>query len=238
MTFVDWLAAKWAVNDPLPRTCDLLVPVAHGATKDRLSIGAENVARRTAEALTQLRNIGQLPFVAFGAFTGSENPELERTIKLTIFTGKYIGQVMSTIEECWKVKQGLPEFFNPATIVVVTDEAHSRRCRIVWRTFFPNSDIKIVSVKLADTIDSESPMSAYGNPWKILFFQAAPTPVWWAASLFGEKVMLRIGRYHTHQLSKYATMHSSPRSRRRGARFVLIWKFSHKKHLAGEWLYR
>lgn len=197
MAFVDWLASKWAVNDPLPRTCDLLVPVAHGAAKDRLTLGAENVAHKTADSLNQLRNIGQLPFVAFGAFTGSENPEVERNLKSRLIRGKYVGTVMSTIEECLKVKENLPEFFNPATIVVVTDEAHSRRCRVVWRTFFPFSDIKIVSVEIQRTIDSESPMAAYGSPWKILFFQAAPTPLYWLMSLGGPKLLSKLGGLHT-----------------------------------------
>lgn len=203
MALVDRLASKWAVNDPLPRICDLLVPVAHGATGTKLTRGAQAVANRTASALSQLKAKEQFPFLIFGAFTGSKNPEIEKQEKLRIIApyGKFVGTVMSTIEECVRIRENLPKFDTenglPRVIVVVTDEAHSRRCRIVWRTFFPTSDIKIVSVKIADTVDSESPMSAYGNPWKILFFQAAPTPVWWFASLFGEKAMLRIGKFHT-----------------------------------------
>lgn len=200
---IEWLARRWSVNDPLPEQVELLVPVAHGATETRLTRGAQAVANRTASALSQLKAKGQFPFLVFGAFTGSKNPEIEKLEKLRIIAlyGKFVGTVMSTIEECVRVRENLPKFETkdglPRVIVVVTDEAHSRRCRIVWRAFFPNSTIKIVSVRIADTVDSESPMSAYGNPWKILFFQAAPTPVWWLASLFGEKALLRIGKLHT-----------------------------------------
>ncbi|TSC70622.1 MAG: hypothetical protein CEO12_202 [Parcubacteria group bacterium Gr01-1014_46] len=195
---VDWLANKWAVNDPLPHRCDLLVPVAHGATSDRLTCGAESVARKTVEIRSQLRGIGQLPYLVFGAFTGSEKPELEKVEKHKIFrTGKYVGTVISTIEECLKVKRNLPDGFTPRNIVVVTDEAHSRRCRIVWRTFFPQSNVKMISVKLSDAIDAKSPMTAYGNPWKALFFQAGPTPVYWLFSRGGAKCLSRLSHLHT-----------------------------------------
>ncbi|KND49440.1 MAG: hypothetical protein AB198_00630 [Parcubacteria bacterium C7867-003] len=194
---IEWLAEKWAVNDPLPEKCDLLVPIAHGATKDRLTRGAEAVARKTTTAVTELRDRYQLPFVAFGAFTGSENPELERALKLKHFSGKYVGTVMSTIEECLKVRANLPIFVTVSNIVVVTDEAHSRRCRIVWKTFFPNAKVSILSVKITETVDPESPMEAYDKAWKVLFFQAVPTPLWWLLSLFGQKCLGRLEKLHT-----------------------------------------
>lgn len=188
--FIDWLAEKWAVNDPLPEECDLLVPIAHGATPERLTRGAHAVALKTAEVLTQLRDQGQLPFVAFGAFTGSKKPELEMTLKLAFFFGKYVGHVISTIEECLKVKANLPIFITPSNIVVVSDEAHSRRCRIVWKTFFPNAKVSIVSVRITDTIDPESPMWPYREgKLAVLAFQALPTPYFWYLAMRGPKYM-------------------------------------------------
>lgn len=191
---IEWLARLWAVNDPLPQTCDLLVPIAHGATShNRLTYGAYAVARKTAEILHLLREIGQLPFVAFGAFTGSKNPEIEASIKATFFHGKYVGHVVSTIEECRKVKENLPEKFTPRSIVVVSDEAHSRRCRIVWKTFFPNSQISIVSVKISETVDKESPMLPYRlGSWAVLAFQALPTPYFWYLAIRGPKYMAKM----------------------------------------------
>lgn len=193
MAFVDWLASKWAVNDPLPQNCDLLVAVAHGATETGLTNGAYAVSRRTAEIIAELDiKESQRPYLAFGAFTESSNPEIERIEKQRIFGEyrKYIGLVISTIEECLKVKEAIPVFFTPRNILIVTDEAHSRRCRIVWKCFFPNSNIRIISVPIAETVDPRSPMKPYRQgKWAILGYQALPTPYFWYLALRGPKYM-------------------------------------------------
>ena len=45
--FIEWLAKIWSVNDQLPLTARLIVPVAHGATENRATYGAVEVASVT-----------------------------------------------------------------------------------------------------------------------------------------------------------------------------------------------
>lgn len=197
MNLLGRLSEVWSVNDPLPIRVDLVVAVAHGATNSKLTRGAKAVVHCTRNISSQYQFA---PIVAYGSFGGSERPEVEGIRKLTELSEIpnliYIGLVWSTIEECRRVKESLPEGFLPEVILIVTDQAHSRRCRVVWRTFFPDSDVRIVSVDLSSTIDPESPMAAYRAKWKALTFQAVPTPFYWFMSLFGESGLLLIEGFH------------------------------------------
>ncbi len=182
---IKWLAKLWAVNDNLPAEADLVVPVAHGATKTHPTLSAYAATNQTR------RLLGKYPLAIcrFGTFTASPNPAAELYLKEKLPRSGYVGNVMTTIEECVKIKNSLS--FIPTTIIVVTDEAHSRRCRIVWRTFFPQSDIRICSVPLGLTIDWESPMRSYRHAWTALLFQAAPTPFFWYLAWRGPEYMAR-----------------------------------------------
>lgn len=190
--FIEWLSNLWEVNNEyeLPQQADLIVPVAHGATDKRLTRGAEAVTEMT---VALLRRYKRRPVVIYGAFD-CQNAEIEERLKKTAFTAEtwkliFIGNVISTIKECWMIKAGLPVEFDPKVIIVVTDKAHSRRCRMVWRTFFPKAKIYIVAIAIGKTLDRESPMITYHKSWKILLLQAMPTPYFWYLSLRGEAYM-------------------------------------------------
>lgn len=180
------LARWWAVNDTLPQSAEWIIPVAHGATETRLTRGAEAVTQITFSLLTHYPHA----FCAFGSFTGSPDPEVERLGKATLPRSSYLGPIVSTIEECLAFKKSLGDI-EPGTIIVVTDQAHSRRCRIVWKTFFPKSDIRICAVSLRSTVDHDSPMTSYRKAWTAMLLQAAPTPFFWYLSLRGPEYMAK-----------------------------------------------
>ena len=75
---IETLARWWAVNDEknLPATVDLIVPVAHGATKDCPTNGALVVTYTTSALLKKYPQ----STCRFGAFTGSENSQIEQTV--------------------------------------------------------------------------------------------------------------------------------------------------------------
>jgi hypothetical protein len=196
---IEKLALWWSVNDVPPCNLDLIVPVTHGATKIRLTNGARSVLNETLHQLSTYEHCGIFPRVAWGIFGRNPDLWLEKKIKLPIFndlTNYFIGAVWSTIEECHGVKDSLPTYFNPEVIVVITDQAHSRRCRLIWKVFFPKSKIYIVSVPIAETVDPESPMLPYRKMWKILWNQTYPTPFFWFAGLFGTWGLLKLERFH------------------------------------------
>jgi len=188
MSLIGKIASWWAVDDTmsLPPSIDLIAMVSHGATNHGVTTGAKTV---TKMGCTIAENY-PAALIFFGAFTESPIPEIEMDYKLArIPHAHYVGTVISTIEECAKIQSSLPEGFTPKTIVVVTDEAHSRRARIVWKTFFPNSKIYIVSMALEAGLDDDSPSWAYHAGWSALLFQAAPTPYFWYLGLRGLEYM-------------------------------------------------
>lgn len=184
---VEFLARKWAVNNEVTERPDAIVMVAHGATKNRLTFGSWKVRWRTQQLVIQWPNT----LVYFGSFTESIDPEVEVRDK-NVFTGSvYIGKVLTTIEECLAFRTITNERALPLKhVVVVTDEAHSRRCGLVWRTLLPGVKISIVSVPLKDAVDTESPMESYHGALSALFFQAAPYPFFWCFALGGEKSLV------------------------------------------------
>ncbi len=186
---VEALAKLWAVNDSLPNRVDLIVPVAHGATKSgRVTKGADAVGFITRGLLRLYAD--QSPVVVFGVFSKSEYPDIEEAFKSMLLPNAiFVKGVVSTIEECLKVKAALAPNFAPKRILVVTDEAHSRRCRIVWRVFFPDAEIYIVAVPISETKDKESPMLPYHSKWATLIFQALPTPYFWYLAKRGPDYM-------------------------------------------------
>lgn len=188
-----FLAKMWSINDNdnLPKNFDSICLVAHGATEERITYGAMSVACKVMDILSRKDVSCQ---TAFGSFSGNKNPEIEEIIKTGIFVEfnpglplTTLGPVLSTIEECLAFKR----YFTGKSVVVVTDEAHSRRCKIVWKTLLPKTDIYVVSVPLIETIDKESPMTPYHNIWTALLFQALPTPFFWYLSIRGPEYMAR-----------------------------------------------
>ena len=191
------LADLWAVNDPLPDTeVDLVVGVAHGCTKDRLTHGASSVSRLLdiSLALEHLRNSK----VIYGAFAGSPNPEVERSWKGRVLPDSsiFIGNVLSTTEECRRTKEYTGSW-TPKIIVVITDQAHSRRCKLIWQTFFTESKIHIFSVPIREVVDTESPMKSYHSMGSILWHQAWPIIIQWpVAKIFGVWGLIKLEGFH------------------------------------------
>ena len=177
------LAHVVAANDPLPpgnNKKTLIVPVAHGTTKNRLTCGSFNVCSRVKELLVRFPN----STVVFGSFAGS-NIELERKLKLEMLASTNVhhyGSAMSTIDEPVGVLRliGDADF---EQVIFVTDEAHSYRGgRIIFTTFFPHMSVYVVAIPLILAVDPGSLMENYWNPWKALVYQVLPTPLycWWA----------------------------------------------------------
>jgi hypothetical protein len=183
------LARVWSVNDKYPLKADVLALIAHGAAGDQLSHGGQAVCKASNEILRHYKVNGlAMPEVYFGAFSRSKNLNIEADEKTRLIPeGNYVGLVLSTIEECARIYDKWFETHTdpPKVIILVSDEAHSRRARIVWRTFFPHSEVRIVPVELKDTIDLNSDMALYRKAWTALARQALPTPLWWLWSLSG-----------------------------------------------------
>jgi hypothetical protein len=195
---IEKLATRWAINDGLPPSVDLIFPVAHGAVGISPSCGLRAVVEKTRFVLREYRHLAKQPVIASGAFTHSKNPHTEEYYKLSRFWLEdyhYVGLVASTIEEALLTRKLLPDGKNdPREIIIITDEAHSRRARIVWQKFFPKANIYVVSVTLWEVVEKESPMTFYRKTWRILIVNMILTFFW---KLMPVRMMEMIA--HTHQ---------------------------------------
>ena len=198
---VEKVAKLWSRNDSYPaETGCAIVMVAHGATTKNITHGAYAVVQKAFEI--NVKNQGK---VFFGAFTGSLNSEVEKEIKEAFFPeATYFGEVWSTIQECIAAREAIKKAkLDSKPVIVVTDEAHSRRCGLIWGVLCPYWDIRIISVPLISTIDKDSPMWPYNYAWTVLLFQALTTPLYLLWSLRGKEYLESRG--HFHQPTKSTT---------------------------------
>lgn len=188
------LAKKWAVNDidRLPKDIDLIALVSMGARRSGgLSYGA-GMTLNYALILQEFKYSG-VPIV-FGRFGGNGDALSEETEKTErISNGKFAGSVMSTIKECLAFKAMYPD---AKKVVFVTEEAHSRRAKIIWQCLWPEAEIYILSVPLEDAVDEDAIMWLYRRAWTALLFQAGPTPAYKIAAMIGPKALCILGGFH------------------------------------------
>ncbi|GEM_PF-5238147 len=162
--FIENLARLWSVDDSLPPHADLIALVSFGATQDGLTLGSYTTTMRTQALHKQYPEA----LVVFGAFTFSPDPGVEERIKKSFFKKAiFAGKVASTIEEAEKIRSALPSGCTPRTILVVTDEWHSRSAKWVWRKVWRDlkPDIRVVAVPSSATIDVQSPMKLARKYW-------------------------------------------------------------------------
>lgn len=190
---VNQLARLWSVDESplLPEKVDLVALVSIGSAKTRLSRGATSTIAKTLELLNKYPEAN----VVFGAFAGnSPNSISEEDTKRQIFGDRgFAGRVWTTISECLAYKEAFTE---AKSVAFVTEEAHSRRARIVWNCLWPEARVYIVSVKLSDAVDSDADMGTYHNPWKALILQAGPTPIYKIAAMIGPAVLKLLDGIH------------------------------------------
>jgi len=195
MALIDRLAGWWEVNDPPPTKFDMIALVSIGATKSRLTKGAVVTVDKTLELLEI--SSSRTPIIAFGAFTGNEVDGVEEAKKYEAFKDHpfliSVGKVLSTITECLAFKEAWP---HAKRIIFVTEQAHSRRAKIIWNCLWPEAEIYVVSVKLTETVDKDSPMWPYRNALAAFLFQALPTPLYKVLAWLGPNAMTKFGGFH------------------------------------------
>jgi hypothetical protein len=190
-----WLAKKWMLKDPLPQKTNIIAVISYGATLNRLTNGSEEVVN-LAEHLSVI--VYSDTSVIWGSFSKNPNCEygLEQLIKKGRLPGSiYAGLVSSTTDECKAIKEAVRTIGKPAgTIVVIAEGAHSRRCKIVWEYFFPNSEICFRSIPPWRAGDKENPMWFQKN-WRIWlliniclypFYKWFPGVGWFAKKNFSQ----------------------------------------------------
>lgn len=199
MALVYDLAKIWAVDDSnrLPRHVDLIAIVSIGSTTDRPTRG---VLATTFRALDLMKSYHFTPSIVYGAFAGNDDKKMgvrtyEEDWKREMLgpEAKYAGKVWTTVTECLAFKATFPD---AKSVIFVTEEAHSRRARFIWKCLWKEAEVYIVPVKLAETIDQDALMEPYRNPWKALFFQAAPIVIYKPAAMLGAWALKLLGGFH------------------------------------------
>lgn len=165
------LAGLWSVNDRVPCLISAIVVLTFGCTRHGLTKGTQTTTRRALDLAESHRGAG-VP-VLFGVFSFFPScPTVEERIKARIFKNSvFIGEVGNTIEEAEKARNSFfsGQFNKHGSIVVVTDEWHSRSAKLVWervwRHDFPRPNIRIIAVPSSETISADNPVIALRNQW-------------------------------------------------------------------------
>ncbi|MFH0804148.1 MAG: hypothetical protein V1896_00925 [Candidatus Zambryskibacteria bacterium] len=160
-----WLAKKWALNDPLPEKADVIAVISYAATKDRLT----NSSQKVMDLARNLSDRYPRALVAWGSFSKNSN-NLEQKIKRVVLPNSlYVGQVSSSTDECEIIKLATSlARRSTQKIIVVSEGAHSRRCKRVWKYFFPKSEICFQSVPAWEAADEKNPMW-FQRYWRVWF---------------------------------------------------------------------
>lgn len=194
MSILDTITSAWSVDESnrLPTQVDLITLVSIGSTATCESNGMQVTVKKALDLLDRYNNE---PWVVYGAFTGNGQRTVEEEYKKKYFPTKssFAGRVETTIGECLAYKKAFP---NAREVIFITEEAHSRRARLIWRCLWPEANVYIVPVKLADTIDKKALMWPYRNAWIAFLFQALPTIVYKPASMLGPGVLMLLEGFH------------------------------------------
>src|SRR3989338_592720 len=188
-----WILKKWAIHDPLPEKVTAIVAVSYGATKTGLTNASEEVVKQVLLVSQRFPDAK----IFWGSFAHGPSHTIEISEKQGIFPAEqsfYIGNVTSTTDECLAIKRLIAQTnSDSSSIVIVAEECHSRRCRMVWKYFFKNSEICFHSIPAREAEDPENPMILQRN-WRI----------WFVANIVGWVVFKTVGiprmaRWNFHQ---------------------------------------
>lgn len=169
------------MNDPLPERVTALVAVSYGATGDRLTHSSREVVNEVARLQKRFPEAK----VFWGSFSKSPTEGLETAVKRYLLgrRGWFVGKVSSSTDECEAVRRTLIEIgVSSSSIVVVAEECHARRCKMVWEHFFPNSEIYFQSIPAEKAQDPENPM-IFQRSWR----------VWLTANIVGWVIFKMVG---------------------------------------------
>jgi hypothetical protein len=174
MSFRNDFSRWWAVHKPIPEgtLIDLIALVSFGATEYRLTYGSKNV---TEIGLRLSRDYPEAKVIS-GEFTGNSLPNMEFSMKKNILLPRDVyraGRVISTIKETLAWRAVFSKNFNPRSMIIVTDEMHSRSARRasnrVWNGIWykrlwkrvtrqPTVKIYVLTFPSSDNIDPQNPM--------------------------------------------------------------------------------
>lgn len=160
-----WLAQKWSVKDPLPKEADLIAMISYtAATETSLTNGS----RKTAELAKAIAE--KYPEALVGWCSSGKNEQIEREVKMSVFPESiYAGVATSSTDECEAIRKAVTTIGRPIrNIVVVTEGSHSRRCKLVWEYYFPNTEICSRAVPAQEAADRWNPAWTQRR-WQIWF---------------------------------------------------------------------
>ncbi len=181
MKTIDIFCQWWGVGIPiskLPNEIYMIGLVSFGATPKRLTFGSQWVVILGKELRKRFPNA----WIVSGEFTGNPVVQLEEKLKIETLGTDLItaGSVISTIQEAEAWRNCVSPSFFPKTLVVATDEMHSRSARRVsnrvWNGWWglrlikrllgmPLVQVWAVTFQTGRGIDPYNPMVALRSQW-------------------------------------------------------------------------
>lgn len=164
--FFDCLATVWAVKQELPVDVDVIMFATMAATGFGLTRGSEVIIEKAKEITYSFPNAK----VLYSAYAFNKLPNMEACYKKLSFPdgSVYVGEVYNTFHEAymfWLKTQDL----RPRSIVMITDEWHSRSMVYALRKVFAGQKsptITIVTVPGRSVLSCDNPIKTLRSHWQ------------------------------------------------------------------------
>lgn len=180
-------------SDPLPASVNLIALISFASTPKRLTHGSE----RTLLLAEEIANLHKGILVFGGTYFDNPKPNIEREEKQRILGDRFIwtGSVSSTTDERRAIeKEVRARNLEMKNVVIVDEEYHSIRTRIVWQHYHPETNFSFQLIPGSVAADPENPMPLQRSALKWLlanialapFFKWYPGVEWWDKRNFNQ----------------------------------------------------
>lgn len=165
--FFDWLSAKWAVKHTVPSTVDVIMFATMAATRTDLTAGSFSTMSKARDITDSFPG----SCLVFSTYAYNEDLQLEYLRKseyVSLLRYRYAGPARNTANEA-DLFFAAVQYLNPRSIVMVTDEWHSRSMLHALRHVFAGENppqITVVTVPARTMISPDNPIKALRSPWQ------------------------------------------------------------------------
>lgn len=163
--FFNWLASTWAIKQELPAVVDVVMFATMSATESGLTRGSKEVMDKALE----IAHFFPEAKIAYSAHAYNKTPNQEVSYKKSVLPSSaiYVGEACNTFHEAylfWSKVQN----FRPCSVVMVTDEWHSRSMAYALRKVSVGKIhpvITLVTVSGFLVLSEDNPIRALRNHW-------------------------------------------------------------------------
>ncbi len=164
--FFNWCACLWAIKHELPAAVDLVMFATMSATESGLTQGSSKIMDRAMGIAHQFPGAR----IAYSTHAYNRTPNQEESCKKALLPSSaiFVGAAYNTFHEARLFWSGT-QAYNPSSVVMVTDEWHSRSMAYALREVFAGQNqptITLVTVPGWSVLSGDNPIRALRSQWQ------------------------------------------------------------------------